>query len=964
GVASGITYTTAYTEGGAAVKIVTADATITDQDSHLKQVVVNISNVQNAGSETLTIPGGNGANWNGITGLTVSGSGTSTITLTGDLPPNDYQLALRSISYANSSDAPGTTQRDITVVVTDINNHVGDTGHSYINLTAVNDAPVLANGTPTLTAVAEDVTDVANAGDTVASLINDGRITDPDLSSNVPEAIAVSAVVNTNGTWQYKLASGVWTAFDFTANTGKALLLDSADSIRFMPNADWNGSVANGVTFYAWDKTSSAVAGDYLTINGNTGTTQVLSTATGTFDITVTPVNDAPLLSGSGSDMASITEDATSDAGQAVSAFLATVNDIDSTPQGIAVYGTTVTGPTTGGKWQCKVDAGAWTDFGTVTEGAALLLKSTDLVRFVPDTKNGQTASFDYYAWDQYNGTAGSTASVATRGTTTAFSTTSDSVSITVTDLNDAPVLDLDTSVGGTAYSTNFLVRSGVGVAVANTSGISISDVDVTAANVHESIASATVAITAGAVDNTFGTTYETLTSGRGASVTSSLGGTITISGSGTTTITISGAGTPTEYQNIIKAITYENTNPNAYTGARTVTVTLTDSALTGGSAGTATATTTITNLWAPVVDTNGVATTLVTINGVSQEIGAGVKYVTSYTQGGSAVKVATADATITDEDSFLKSVVISIRDASGALVANADEKLTITLGNTANWNGLGLTVAGDGTDTITLSGNLPPSIYQLALRSISYANTASAPGEVTRTIHVVGTDIDNHVGYTGHTDINVIPVNSPPTLAAMAITGSVAEDVLASTTTDANLTGTLVGSDIETVAGDLVYGVSDGSAGSGADAGKVIATGTYGSLKVTTSGGAFEYVKNAAAIEALADGITGQDVFTLIVADGTGVGSLTNTSPPTNGPARTYTVVVTGDNDAPVATGTYTHTVTDSAALDTFTDLTGTLAATDVDTADTLTWSGSATGSYGALTVNANGTYSYVVNA
>jgi hypothetical protein len=523
-------------------------------------------------------------------------------------------------------------------------------------------------------------------------------------------------------------------------------LLDTTDSLRFVPTPDWNGTVANGITFYAWDKTPSAVAGDYLTVSGNTGTTKVLSTATGVADITVTPVNDAPVLSGSGSSMTPITEDATGNAGQAVSVFLATVTDIDSATQGIAVYGTTVTGPTTGGKWQFKVDAGNWSDFGTVSEGAALLFKSTDLVRFVPDTKNGQTASFDYYAWDQYSGTAGNTASVTTRGGTTAFSTVSDSVSITVTDLNDAPVFDLDTSTGGNNYSTNFLVRSGVGVAVANTSGISITDVDVTGANVAESIAGAVVAITAGAVDNTFGTIYETLTSGSGASVTSSLGNNITISGSGTPSITISGAGTPAEYQDIIKAITYENANPNAYTGARTVTVTLTDSALTGGSAGTATATTTITNLWAPVVDTNG----------VSQEIGAGVKYVTSYTQGQiGGAKVATADATITDEDSYLQSVVVSIHDAATALVTNAYEAIAITLGNTSNWNGLGLTVAGSGTNTITLSGNLPPSIYQLALRSISYANTSPAPGEVTRTIYVVATDIDNHVGYTGHTDIN-----------------------------------------------------------------------------------------------------------------------------------------------------------------------------------------------------------------
>jgi VCBS repeat-containing protein len=55
---------------------------------------------------------------------------------------------------------------------------------------------------------------------------------------------------------------------------------------------------------------------------------------------------------------------------------------------------------------------------------------------------------------------------------------------------------------------------------------------------------------------------------------------------------------------------------------------------------------------------------------------------------------------------------------------------------------------------------------------------------------------------------------------------------------------------------------------------------------------------------------------------------------------------------------------VTDTAALDTFANRTGTLAATDVDSGDTLTWGGSGVGTYGTLTVNANGTYSYAVNA
>jgi VCBS repeat-containing protein len=129
-------------------------------------------------------------------------------------------------------------------------------------------------------------------------------------------------------------------------------------------------------------------------------------------------------------------------------------------------------------------------------------------------------------------------------------------------------------------------------------------------------------------------------------------------------------------------------------------------------------------------------------------------------------------------------------------------------------------------------------------------------------------------------------------------------------------------------------------------------ATGAYGALTVNANG-TYSYVVNAAAVNALQTGSNTTDNFTVTVTDSQ---NATTT--------RTIAMTVVAANDTPVATGTYTHTVTDTAALDTFANLAGTLAATDVDTADTLTWSGSAAGSYGALTVNANGTYSYVVNA
>ncbi|MEP9317882.1 retention module-containing protein [Pseudomonas sp. LABIM340] len=95
-----------------------------------------------------------------------------------------------------------------------------------------------------------------------------------------------------------------------------------------------------------------------------------------------------------------------------------------------------------------------------------------------------------------------------------------------------------------------------------------------------------------------------------------------------------------------------------------------------------------------------------------------------------------------------------------------------------------------------------------------------------------------------------------------------------------------------------------------------------------------------------------GADNFTVIVTDSRGASS-----------TLVVNVGITPVNDAPVATGTYTSAITDTAANDSFADIKGQLSATDVDDTN-LTWSGSAKGAYGELTVNADGSYTYVVDA
>jgi len=106
---------------------------------------------------------------------------------------------------------------------------------------------------------------------------------------------------------------------------------------------------------------------------------------------------------------------------------------------------------------------------------------------------------------------------------------------------------------------------------------------------------------------------------------------------------------------------------------------------------------------------------------------------------------------------------------------------------------------------------------------------------------------------------------------------------------------------------------------------------------------GSFTY-DPAGAFESLGVGASENVTFTYTVSDGL----LSDT--------QTVTITVTGANDGPVA-------VTAAITGDEDTTLTGTLAATDVDAGDTLTFAVAAAPAKGLLTINANGGYSFNAN-
>ena len=95
----------------------------------------------------------------------------------------------------------------------------------------------------------------------------------------------------------------------------------------------------------------------------------------------------------------------------------------------------------TNGDWQFSTGAD-WQDFGEPSLTAARLLGPTDKIRFRPVVDFNGPATFRFKAWDQTTGAAGEVADVISTGGTTAFSVGKATAAVSVSPVNDAPILD------------------------------------------------------------------------------------------------------------------------------------------------------------------------------------------------------------------------------------------------------------------------------------------------------------------------------------------------------------------------------------------------------------------------------------------------------------------------------------------------------------------------------------------
>ena len=156
--------TAAFTEGTPVA--VDSDLTLGDVDSSLlKGATVTIKSYKTGDTLLFT-------NTDKITG-TLAQSGTNnadyTLTLTGDASVSEYQTALRSVKFNNTSDTPDATNQTIEFNVTDSGNAtLAAVGSATVSITAVNDAPILAAGGNTVQYSEQDTAVVINNGITLS----------------------------------------------------------------------------------------------------------------------------------------------------------------------------------------------------------------------------------------------------------------------------------------------------------------------------------------------------------------------------------------------------------------------------------------------------------------------------------------------------------------------------------------------------------------------------------------------------------------------------------------------------------------------------------------------------------------------------------------------------------------------------------------------------------------------------
>jgi subtilisin-like proprotein convertase family protein len=349
-----------------------------------------------------------------------------------------------------------------------------------LEVVPVNDAPVIANESIYLTSIRED--DYSSAGNTVQDLLKSAE----DVDGVDKVGVAIVGADEDNGTWQYSTDGGqTWQ--DFGSPTPDAALVLSSDTrVRFVPLRDFNGVVTFG--YLAWDMTDGLYTGNHsIDTTVHDDIEGSYSTQNNTAYLVVEAVNDSPVVE-DGMQLESVIEDTVSEMNhgtRVLDIVRGRYVDVDEGSEvGVAVVGV----DDRFGRWEytCGSYPFRWESFigdrvyGVVVPRLpipekATLLSGSCRIRFLPEDHFNTEYDYDGYprplsdvpyievrGWDNTgltsgrSGTYGNDATYATLSHTNEYSQSSIKVTITVISENDPPILTLynETTLN---FSTTFV---------------------------------------------------------------------------------------------------------------------------------------------------------------------------------------------------------------------------------------------------------------------------------------------------------------------------------------------------------------------------------------------------------------------------------------------------------------------------------------------------------------------------
>ncbi|WP_323814972.1 putative Ig domain-containing protein [Cellvibrio sp. NN19] len=310
--------------------IIDAGFTVTDADNTtLASATVSITTGFATAEDVLAFTndgatmGNIAASYDAGTGVLTLTSSSATATLA------EWQAALAAVTYTNSSDAPSTATRTISFVVNDgTDDSIAST--KDVTVTATNDAPIFLNSPSLLVAQDANYSYIPSVTDADSVLLVFSITNQPVWASFNPSTGELSGAPNAVDVGVFasiviSVNDGVETvslpAFDITVtNVNDAPTIGGlpATSVAqdtpysFTPSADdidvgdvLTFSITNKPSWAVFDPATGALTGTPTNADVGTTTGIVITVSDGSlsasrpaFDLTVTNVNDAPVISG------------------------------------------------------------------------------------------------------------------------------------------------------------------------------------------------------------------------------------------------------------------------------------------------------------------------------------------------------------------------------------------------------------------------------------------------------------------------------------------------------------------------------------------------------------------------------------------------------------------------------------------------------------------------------------------